>query len=255
MLKSLARTSCVALTLALTGALPGKGHANGVPVFDGAAAAQWVEQIIQMGQQLSELQNQTNELRNIVEDLTGPRAMSGLLNDAADEVARRYADTELSSFIDLASGVDTLSENASDLEDAARNIIETYGLRSGAAMIPAAPTSPRAMSIDLAQGTTIAAMTIGESAFNGAGDRLADIESLIGSIDATPDLKASVDLNTRMQAQVALLLNEMLTIQAMQLRSTGVSMGLDAVTEDNVVSTFGFDAAQYGSINAPEEEE
>ena len=54
-----------------------------------------------------------------------------------------------------------------------------------------------------------------------------------------------------MQAQVALLLNEMLTVQALQLRSTGVSMGLEAVTEDNVVSTFGFDATQYGAINAP----
>ena len=226
-------------------------RASGVPVFDASTFGQAVKQIVEMGKQLVEMQKQTGKLEDIITDLTGPRDMSGLLNSAADGAARRYADTDLSGFIDLAAGAGGLSSNASDLASAAQSIISTYGLRPGAEMIPSAPAGPRAKSIDLAQGTTLAAMTVGESAFNGSKNRLVAIEGLIGAIDGTPDLKASVDLNTRVQAQVALLLNEMLTVQALQLRSTGVAMGLEAVTEDNVVSTFGFDATQYGAINAP----
>ena len=136
-------------------------------MFDGAAATQWIQQIIEMGKQLSEMEKQTGKLEDIISDLTGPRDMSGLLNSAADGAARRYADTELSGFIDLAAGAGGLSSNAGDLATAAQGIISTYGLRPGAEMIPSAPAGPRAKSIDLAQGTTLAAMTVGESAFNG----------------------------------------------------------------------------------------
>ena len=252
MLKKLAQSTGLTLALAITAAAaPQAARASGVPVFDGAAATQWIQQIIEMGKQLSEMEAQTGKLEDIISDLTGSRDMSGLLNSTADGAARRYADTDLSGFIDLAAGAGGLSSNAGDLATAAQSIISTYGLRPGAEMIPSAPAGPRAKSIDLAQGTTLAAMTVGESAFNGSSERLAAIEGLIGAIDGTPDLKASVDLNTRMQAQVALLLNEMLTVQALHLRSTGVAMGLEAVTEDIVVSTFGFDATQYRAINAP----
>jgi len=251
MRKTFFRPFALSLLLSVTAIAPQTAHANGVPVFDASTFGQAVKQIIEMGKQLLEMEKQTGKLEDIISDLTGPRDMSGLLNSAADGAARRYADTDLSSFIDLASGAGGLSSSASDLATAAASIISTYGLRPGAEMIPSAPAGSRAKSIDLAQGTTLAAMTVGESAFNGSSERLATIEGLMGAIDGTPDLKASVDLNTRMQAQVALLLNEMLTVQALQLRSSGVAMGLEAVTEDNVVSTFGFDATQYGAINAP----
>lgn len=251
MRKTFFRPFALVLSLSVIAIAPQTARANGVPVFDASTFGQAVKQIVEMGKQLLEMEKQTGKLEGIISDLTGPRDMSGLLNSAADGAARRYADSDLSSFIDLASGAGGLSSNASDLATAAASIIRTYGLRSGAEMIPSAPAGTRAKSIDLAQGTTLAAMTVGESAFNGSSERLATIEGLMGAIDGTPDLKASVDLNTRMQAQVALLLNEMLTVQALQLRSTGVAMGLEAVTEDNVVSTFGFDATQYGAINAP----
>jgi type IV secretion system protein VirB5 len=251
MLKKLVRSTALTLALAATAIAPNTARASGVPVFDASTFGQAVKQIIEMGKQLLEMEKQTGKLEDIIADLTGPRNMSGLLNSATEQATRRYADTDLSGFVDLASGAGGLSTNADDLATAAQGIISTYGLRPGAEMIPSAPTGTRAKSIDLAQGTTLAAMTVGESAFNGSSGRLAKIEGLIGAIDGTPDLKASVDLNTRMQAQVALLLNEMLTVQALHLRSTGVAMGLEAVTEDNVVSTFGFDATQYGAISAP----
>lgn len=251
MLKKFARSTALTLALVATALAPQTVRANGVPVFDASTFGQAVKQIVEMGKQLLEMQKQTGKLEDIIADLTGSRDMSDLLNSPADGAARRYADTDLSGFIDLAAGAGGLSPNAGDLATAAKAIISTYGLRPGAEMIPSAPTGARARSIDLAQGTTLAAMTVGESAFNGSSKRLAKIEGLIGAIDGTPDLKASVDLNTRMQGQVALLLNEMLTVQALHLRSTGVSMGLEAVTEENVVSTFGFDAKQYGAINAP----
>ena len=251
MLRDRVRSIAVALTLTVATTASLTARASGVPVFDASTFGQAVKQFVEMGKQLLEMQKQTGKLEDIIADLTGPRDMSGLLNSAADGEMRRYADTALSDFTDLAAGAGGLSPNAGGLETSAQNIVTTYGLRTGAVMIPSAPTGARAKSIDLAQGTTLAAMTVGESAFNGSSERLATIEGLIGAIDGTPDLKASVDLNTRMQAQVALLLNEVLTIQALQLRSTGVSMGLEAVTEDNVVSTFGFDATQYRAINAP----
>jgi len=253
---SLRRISAVAV-IALFGYAP-QSHASGVPVIDAASIAQAVKsftetvKLVQEAEkQVTELREQVVQLDQIIADLTGTRGMSDLLNGTAEGAQRRYADTVLGSFVDLAAGTGGLSASASGLETAATAIIGEYGFRPGAQMVPSAPTGPRAKSIDLAQGTTIAAMTVGESAFNGTPSRLAAIEGLIGAIDGTPDLKASVDLNTRLQGQVALLVNEMIMLQGLQLRSTGVGMGVSAVAEERVVTTFGFDSAEYDNLNAP----
>ena len=249
MLKSYLFAATAAMALTVSTLVPKQANAGGVPVFDSASLAQMVKQIVEMGKQLTEAQKQTEKLEDIIHDLTGSRDLSGLLNDTDAQTARRYADTDIHTFLDLASGKGSLSKNADGLSATAIEIISELGLRSGAEMIPSEPEGVRAHSIDLAHGTTIAAMSIGERSFNASTQRLSHVEELIGAIDNTQDLKASVDLNTRMQGQVALLLNEMLTLQAMQLRATGVEMGLNAAGDDNLVSTFSFNESQYRALN------
>ena len=255
--KAALRRACAAALMATLAHVP-QGHASGVPVIDAAAITQAVKSftetvklVREAEKQVSELQEQVLQLDRIIADLTGTRGMSDLLNGSTDAAKRRYADTGLGSFIDLAAGTGSLSAGASGLETRATSIISDYGFRTGAQMVPSAPTGSRAKSVDLIQGTTVAAMTVGERAFDGTGDRLANIEGLIGAIDGTPDLKASVDLNTRMQGQVALLLNEMLMLQGMQLHSTGVTMGVEAADKERAVTSFSFDPVAYDNLNAP----
>lgn len=251
------RRTSAAVAMAFLALVP-QAQASGVPVIDAAAITQAVKSftetvklVREAEKQVSELQEQVVQLDQIIADLTGTRGMSDLLNGSAEGAKRRYADTGLGTFIDLAAGTGGLEAGASDLETAAAAIISDYGFRTGAQMVPSAPTGSRAKSVDLIQGTTVAAMTVGERAFDGTGDRLASIEGLIGAIDGTPDLKASVDLNTRMQGQVALLLNEMLMLQGMQLHSTGVTMGVEAADKERAVTSFSFDPVAYDNLNAP----
>lgn len=255
------RTGAIVSWVAIATAIATPANAGGIPVFDGSTFAQAVATVKALGDQLSEMakdyaeqQAQTAKLGEIFSGITGNRGLSDLLNGSAQGEARRYAATPIESFTSLSIGDGELSGTASGLQDKAEAIMAEFGLRPGAEIVPAAPDSPRARNIDLHQGTALAALTVAEASFDAAPSRLAEIESLIGSIDGTPDLKASVDLNTRMQGQVALLLNELVMLQALQLRADGVTMNIASVSNDRSVSTFTFSRTDYDAINAPEEE-
>ena len=55
------------------------------------------------------------------------------------------------------------------------------------------------------------------------------MEDLITEIDTTPDLKASVDLNTRMVAE-----NAMLTIELIRLQSLALQLGGNVANDEMV---------------------
>ncbi|MFC3874389.1 type IV secretion system protein [Neisseria musculi] len=59
--------------------------AGGIPVFDGAAVAQAVQQGIQMGQQIENQVKQITELKNQVKALTGNRNLGNILKTEALE--------------------------------------------------------------------------------------------------------------------------------------------------------------------------
>ena len=251
------RRTCAAIAVSTVG-FSAPAYASGVPVIDAAAIAQAVlnlQETVKLFEEaekrLKELERQVEQFDEIIDDLTGTRNMSDLLNGGSEGTQRRYAETDLSGFIALATGGGGLSGNASGLEAAGTAIVGDYGFRSGSTMVPSDPTGPRARSIDLAQGTTLAAMTVGEAAFNGSAARMATVEGLIGAIDGTDDLKESIDLQTRMQGQIALLLSEMIMLQGLQLRTSGVEMGVTAVGEEMMAATFEFDRAEYDALNAP----
>jgi|TARA_R110002110_G_C13470277_1_gene720481 hypothetical protein len=63
------------------------------------------------------------------------------------------------------------------------------------------------------------------------------IEKLIAQIDQTPNQKASTDLNSRIQGQVALELVELKRLQALLLESIG-SMTQQSVVDQNVSAEF-----------------
>ena len=63
------------------------------------------------------------------------------------------------------------------------------------------------------------------------------VGNLIGQIDTQPDLKASVDLNTRMVAEVAQQMNEMLRVLAVQAQAQG-TLAVDQARDRAAATTF-----------------
>ena len=64
-------------------------HAQGVPVIDTTAIAQYIQQLEQMRQDYENQIAQLDNLRSQLESMTGPKAISGILNSAGDQAERR----------------------------------------------------------------------------------------------------------------------------------------------------------------------
>ena len=64
-------------------------------------------------------------------------------------------------------------------------------------------------------------MATAEDTYARANTSMGRVNELIGQIDDNADLKASVDYNTRMLGEIAVLLNESLRLQAAQANATG----------------------------------
>ena len=72
-------------------------------------------------------------------------------------------------------------------------------------------------------GTGLAAAATGEDAFVRSNEGMTRVNQLVTQIDSTPDLKASVDLNTRVLVEVNQQLNEMLRVMAANASASGVT--------------------------------
>jgi hypothetical protein len=74
------------------------------------------------------------------------------------------------------------------------------------------------MAVDRRRGTTMAAAAASEQAFNNIARRIQTYERLLEELNATDDLKASVDLQARIAAENGLLMNDLMRLQTIQMQ-------------------------------------
>ncbi|OWJ69619.1 hypothetical protein CDV52_14540 [Haematobacter missouriensis] len=202
-LRSTAFAGVLSLT-AMTGA-----SAQGVPTEDLRAIANAIQQLDQMKQQL--------------QAMTGSRGISNLLNSVTDKETREAAES-LSSIMDGAIGGSPIGGNASVLTDKIDDLKETFALPNLDQFLGSDLPQDRAIATQAGAG--MVAMATAEDTYTRSNAAMGRVNTLIDRIDSNADMKASVDFNSRMLAEVAVLLNENLRVQA----AIANTMGSDALT-------------------------
>ncbi|WP_299841556.1 type IV secretion system protein [uncultured Jannaschia sp.] len=215
--------AAIAAVFSATGAV----QAQGVPTFDAASVAQAIAQLEQMRQ---DYENQIEQLQS----MTGSKAISGILNSAQDIAARESADS-LSAIMSGAMTGAAIPGNASALTARMNELKTTFALPDINSFL--ASDTPQDRALATQAGAGLAAVATAEDTYARANTSMGRVNQLIGQIDANADLKASVDYNTRMLGEIAVLLNESLRLQAAQANATGMD-ALLAAREQAASRTF-----------------
>jgi type IV secretion system protein VirB5 len=188
----------------------------GIPVFDGAALQNNIAQLVQWAKQLEEMRNQIeNQVTQIaraeehISKVSGIRDLGDVLNSEVYQQAREYLPTdwrETLAMIDTAGGIDDLDDLSREL----RNLNSAYSMtemgvdedsETGRSMIQ----YQNAVAVDQNISTRVIDRTTG---------RMIELQTLVDKINTTTDLKASVDLLARINAEQVMLTNELVRNQA-----------------------------------------
>ena len=186
-------TSSLARAALCTSMLMGATAANaGIPVIDVAAIVQAVQEVMQSVQQIQNQIRQIEQLQSQVDAITGARNLGDVLNNP---VLQNYIPANASQLVG-----NVQSNGYAGLTDAARNLRNaqmTYNCLNLAGN-------------DRTQCQAALAMPYQQKAFmqdamDAARGRIAQIQSLMRQINATPDAKAVAEIQARIEAENAML--------------------------------------------------
>jgi len=220
------RTFQIASTISLVILVStGAARAQGVPVFDGASVAQAIAQVNQMRQDYENQIEQLTNLKDQLTSMTGDKAISGILNAGPDVAARDSADS-LSSIMSGAMTGSAIPGNSSALTARINELKSTFDFPDIDTFLSSTTPQDRALATQAGAGLT--AIATAEDTYGRANASMGRVNQLIDGIDGNADLKASVDYNTRMMGELAVLLNESLRLQAASANTTGTNALQDA---------------------------
>lgn len=223
-MKKFLRRSVIALALAIVPL--GPATAQGIPVIDTSQIAQVIatlqQQIKDYEEQLKQLTTMKDQLANLQQQLqamTGAKGISSILNGSADKTARTAA-SDLQAIISGAIGGGNISGNVGNMNTVISDLKSRFKLDDLTSFNNSDVAADKAIA-SLA-GSGLAAVATAEDSYKRANDAVGRINTLVDQIDSTSDLKASVDFNTRVNAEVAVLLMEILRVQSAQTNATGM---------------------------------
>jgi type IV secretion system protein VirB5 len=195
-----------------------KAEATGIPTVDIAATLQRIQQIQNGIDVLENAQKLLKQGQQLVEQgerqyksISGVRDMGNLLNSQLYRENRKYLPKNWRDTLTLAKGVadgrySTLSGAGRALAQANR-IYERSQLGEG----QRAP-GVRRLTRDEDQIASIQASS--GATYERSAQRVEELQALVDKVNQTEDLKASMDLVARMQAEQLFLLNELIQVQA-----------------------------------------
>lgn len=203
--------------------------AQGIPVIDGSQLAQVIAQLNQQVRdyeeqvkQLTTMKDQFENMKQRLLAITGAKGISSILNGSAEKLARTAA-TDLKSIIDNAISGGTISGNVGSMNTLIASLRTRFDLGDLAAFDSSSIAGDKAIA-SLA-GSGLAAVATADDSYKRAGAAVTRINTLIDQIDSSTDLKASVDFNTRVTAEVAVLLLELVRVQS----ATANTVGMEAI--------------------------
>ncbi len=180
----------------------------GIPVIDPGQHAALLKQYLRLGAIVAELRLQ-------VAALTGSRRVSHVGNQPADQESRRYASGSWKEVLNLTE-TRSAPRAVRALHAQTRALAKRYAIVGVEAYLH--PAAPDAMAQERMRNTTLATLAIAEGSYDRTHRRLATLEDLIARIDQSSDLKASVDLQTRVTAEDGLGVAELTRLLAVLLQ-------------------------------------
>lgn len=208
-----------ALVLSLSAFPVSTAIPQGIPVIDTSQIAQV---IAQLQQQIRDYEEQVKQLTNMqqrLEAVTGAKGISSILNSTAERAAREAA-TDLQSIVSAAIGGGNISGNVGNMNTVISDLKTRFDLGDLGDFDSSDVAADKAIA-SLA-GSGLAAVATAEDSYTRANAAVGRVNALVDQIDSTADLKASVDFNTRVNAEVAVLLLELLRVQSAQANAAGM---------------------------------
>ena len=236
-----------AATLALATALAGPVSAQGVPTVDTQNIAQEIRQLQQMLQdfgiqtdlldnaleQLEVVQNQLDQLQEMYASLTGPRSILGMvMGDGLDGLL----EAKFRDLPGLIRGIQTgdwsnlLGITAGPMRTQMEQVLARAGFDENSLREIATSGNPGAEGVATRATTGAVMSAAAQNSHAEAAQSLERVERLVTMIPQMEDLKAAMDHNTRVTAELAIAMTRMWELEALQTLGAGNAGVVDAAT-------------------------
>ena len=196
------KTAAAAL-LSLASVFTSPARAQGIPVIDVANLLQTVQQVLN---DITAINNQVQQITQLQSQLNSLNGLRNLGNVFNNPLLKNYVPADVYTHFNAinSAGYSALNATAKSLRDAGMvyNCLDLNGAaRTGCQAALAQPYQHKGLLQD---------------AMKSAGGRLAQIQSLMGQINATNDQKSVQEIQARIGAENALLAHEMSQVQMLQ---------------------------------------
>jgi len=225
-------------------------HAQGVPVVDTQNIAQNIqqlrqmiedeilqnEQLTQLREQLATLTDQLAELQRTYEALTRLAELPEIIRTQMEDELNGLLDQE---FGDIIATIDAIKNGdfsglsgsgAGEIETQMDRVLADLGFDDDTLSEMASSGNAGANRIATQATTGALVSAAAQNSYEDAGQSLERVDRLVGLIDDMDELKESIDLNTRVTAELAIALVAMWQLEAVQTVGDGMGGVIDAAT-------------------------
>ena len=224
--------------------------AQGVPVVDTQNIAQNIqqlrqmiedellqnEQLLQLREQLATLTDQLAELQRTYEALTRLAELPEVIQTEMEDELNGLLDQEFGDIQATIRAIRTgdfsglTGSGAAEIETQMDRVLAELGFDDDTLREMATSGNAGAERIATQAATGALVSAAAQNSYDDAGQSLERVERLVGLIDDMDELKESVDLNTRVTAELAIALVAMWQLEAVQTVGDGTGGVIDAAT-------------------------
>ena len=224
--------------------------AQGVPVVDTQNIAQNIqqlrqmiedeilqnEQLVQLREQLATLTEQLAELQRTYEALTRLAELPEIIRTQMEDELNGLLDQEFGDIIATIQAIKTgdfsglTGSGAVEIETQMDRVLADLGFDEDTLSEMARSGNPGAERVATQATTGALVSAAAQNSYEDAGQSLERVDRLVGLIDDMDELKESVDLNTRVTAELAIALVAMWQLEAIQTVGDGTGGVIDAAT-------------------------
>lgn len=225
-------------------------EAQGLPVVDTQNIAQNIrqlrqmvedeilqnEQLNQLREHLATLNEQLLELQRTYDALTGLAELPEIIRTEMEAELNGLLDQEFGDILATIRAITTgdfsglSGSGASEIETQMDRVLADLGFDDDTLSEMAQSGNPGAARVATQATTGALVSAAAQNSYDDAGQSLERVERLVGLIDDMGELKASVDLNTRVTAELAIALVAMWQLEAVQTVGDGTGGVIDAAT-------------------------
>jgi len=229
---------------------PSLVHAQGVPVVDTQNIAQNIqqlrqmiedeilqnEQLTQLREQLATLTDQLAELQRTYEALTRLAELPEIIRTQMEDELNGLLDQEFGDIIATIEAIKNgdfsglSGSGAGEIETQMDRVLADLGFDDDTLSEMASSGNASANRIATQATTGALVSAAAQNSYEDAGQSLERVDRLVGLIDDMDELKESVDLNTRVTAELAIALVAMWQLEAVQTVGDGTAGVIDAAT-------------------------